>query len=111
MSNAEFKETLRPSKIDVSYQQILNNLLNDTDIELKTHTVRPKNIAILRLLAEMFDSYEMKGCAILLDTFVGWLDRYMVSWNRESRKEVINAISSVEKKQLEGLDRFTTNLE
>lgn len=105
----EFKRTLQPERKDISYQEILNNLLDKTDLDLKTQIQRPKDLATLKTLALYFKSLELTESGDLLILFIEILNTYMVSFNRESRKEIIRAISNI-KKTTDGVERLTTNL-
>lgn len=79
---------------DISLQQILNNLLDGTsDLDLKTHINNPKDMSALYILTIYFKAMKLPKSAKLLDVFIEKFTRYMVSYKRLSRKEIITAIS------------------
>lgn len=81
---------------DVSLQQILNNLLDGKEnLDLKTHIIKPKILASLKTFAEVLDTLSYPKSSKVLERFIVIYLRYMVSFNRESRKEIIKAISSL----------------
>lgn len=109
MSTVEFRETLQPTRKDITYQEILSKLLDSQDLDLKTQINRPKDLATLKTVAIYFQSLLLKESGKLLEVFIEILNTYMVSYNRASRKEIISAISNVEK-VAEGIEKLTTNL-
>lgn len=92
-----FSNILKPNTENIiTYQEILNNLITDKDLELKTHIVAPKQLASLKIIADYFKQLELDSCSELLQNFIDTLNLYMVSYKRLSRKEIIKAISSQE---------------
>lgn len=80
------------NEIDIS--QILNNLIDSTkDIELKTEILKPKQLASLKLLSDFIFSFDLEHSSKLIDDFLDIYFKYMVSYNRQSRQEIIRAIS------------------
>lgn len=99
---------------DITLQQILNNLLDGSkDLELKTHIFKPKQLASLMILSDYSNGKELTKVSNLIDNFVNnYYLRYMVSFKRLSRTEIIKAISNL-RDDLEGLNttqKLTTNL-
>jgi len=79
----------------LSFQEILNTLLQkDENLPLKSHIDKPSQLIKLNVLADFFASLELDDCAILLYNYVDTFLTYMVSYKRESRKEVIKALTS-----------------
>lgn len=109
MSEREFRDTLQPTRKDITYQEILSTLLDKDNLDLKTQINKPKDLATLKIVAVYFDSLDLKESALLLTTYIEILNTYMVSFNRASRKEIISAISHAER-VVEGIDKLTTNL-
>ena len=92
-----FKDILEDSN-DVSLQEILVNLLDgEHDLDLKTHIFKPKQLSSLVILSSYLKSNQCKLSAKLIDDFVKKYLRYMVSYNRMSRTEIIKAVSSLMK--------------
>lgn len=98
---------------DISLNQILNNLLSaDKNLELKTHIFKPKELASLSVLAKYLRDKEFPISAKVLDNFIEMYLKYMVSFKRLSRKEVIKALSSMipEEEELSNRKKLTSNL-
>ena len=110
MSNSVFDDLIESH--DVSLQQILNNLLDGTkDLDLKTQIFKPKQLASLKILTELLGKLKYKESNKMLESFIKTFLRYMVSYQRQSRKEIIKALSSlIETENKELGKRLTTNL-
>jgi len=79
-----------------SIQEILVDLLNgEKDLDLKTHIHKPKQLTSLVILSKYLKANKCKVSGKLLDDFIAKYIRYMVSYRRLSRTEVIKAISSL----------------
>lgn len=97
-----------------TFEEILNTLLKgDKDLDLKTHIHNPKNLAILKSIAdylknELKDIDEKQEIANIIYNFLETFLRYMISFDRLSRKEIIKAIASSEKEL--GDDNFTKKI-
>ena len=110
MSNSVFDDLIESH--DVSLQQILNNLLDGTkDLDLKTQIFKPKQLASLKILTELLGKLKYSESNKMLESFIKTFLRYMVSYDRQSRKEIIKALSSlIETENKELGKRLTTNL-
>jgi len=98
---------------EISLQQILNNLLSgDKDLDLKTHIHRPKQLASLVVMSNHLDDTGFDGSAKLIDKFINKYSRYMVSFKRMSRIEIIKALSHLvdNSDEIGGTRKLTTNL-
>jgi len=85
---------------DISLQKILNNLLDGSkDLDLKTHIIKPKQLASLVSYANYLNTIELTKTSELIIDFVKDFLRKMVSYKRLSRIEVIKAISSFYEKE------------
>jgi len=91
--NNEFPEMI-PTK-DISLQEILNNLLDSTDLELKTEIANPKRLAILSVYSEYLKTNHFPKVSRTVNHFIELYLTYMVSHNRESRKEIIRALTTM----------------
>lgn len=80
---------------NINIEEILSRLLNSDNIELKSHIVQPLHLTILKSLTELAKLYELKKTAQFLDAFILYYLKYMVSYNRLSREEIIRAVSSL----------------
>ncbi|GAH55996.1 unnamed protein product [marine sediment metagenome] len=85
---------------DISLQQILNNLLDGTkNLDLKTHIFKPKQLASLVILSTHLKNIGLKNSAKIIDSFIVKYERYMVSFKRMSRKEIVKALSTLNEKE------------
>lgn len=94
---------------DITSLQILNNLLDgEHNLDLKTQVQQPKKLAILVAITKYLESIKFKESAKTLKIFTEQYLRYMVSYGRESRKEIIKAISKpnkeIENRDIEPFD-------
>jgi hypothetical protein len=74
-------------------EKILVKLLDDKGIELKTEIRDPRALAQLSTLARWLELEKMSQSAKIIDDFVDYFLRYMVSKDRQSRKEIVKALS------------------
>lgn len=97
---------------DMGVQEILNVLLEgDTNLDLKTHILKPKQLSSLIVFANYLKSIELKNSAKLINDFIETFKRLMVSYKRLSRVEIIKAVSSIiEKERLSNTEKLTTKL-
>jgi hypothetical protein len=79
-------------------KELALELFNSQNISLKTEYTAPERIALLQLLADYFNEYEG---ANILEKFIKYFSVNMVSHNRKSRKEFVQAIKSSEEKSEE----------
>ena len=85
---------------DISLQQILNNLLDGSkNLDLKTHIFKPKQLASLVILSSHLKNIGLKNSSKIIDAFIVKYERYMVSFKRLSRKEIVSAFSSLMEKK------------
>lgn len=78
---------------DISFMDILNTLLEKDNLELKTHIFRPKQLAVLNIVADLLETYNLPKSSAIIIKFIDLYLTYMVSYNRESRKEIIKALT------------------
>ena len=97
---------------DISLQQILNNLLDGKhNLDLKSEIFKPKDLASLKILAELLGKLSFNKSQTIIESFIKTYLRYMISFQRKSRSEIIKAVSSLfEKEKLEITNRITKNL-
>lgn len=111
MSKNSVFDELVPSD-DISLQQILNNLLDGKhNLDLKTQIIKPKDLASLKILAELLGKLKYPKCEMIIENFIKTYLRYMVSFERQSRKEIIKAVSSLfEQESKDIISKMTKNL-
>ncbi len=97
----------------ISVEKILNNLINNTDnLELKTEIHKPKELASLVSYA---DYLKESGFIIPYNTIMNFIKsylKYMVSFNRMSRTEIIKALTPSDSKIKDYMDnKFSTKID
>lgn len=92
-------------KKGVSYQQILNNLLDSShNLPMKSRIPKPLNLAILTMVGEYYGKRNLPKSKLLVESFVSILLEYFVSEKGEGRKEVVRALTRLiddEKRELD----------
>jgi hypothetical protein len=94
-------------------QEILNVLLEgDINLDLKTHILKPKQLAALSIFAMVLESSDFPLSAQLINNFIDQYLRNMVSYKRMSRAEIIRALTTMvqEDKTTEGLKKLITDI-
>ena len=97
---------------DMGVQEILNVLLEgDVNLDLKTHVIRPKQLSALYTLAEVLETCGYVKSSELLHAFIEQYLRYMISYRRLSRGEIIKALTTVvQEDNTEGFKKLITEL-
>ena len=110
MSNDIFNELIQST--DITLQQILNNLLDGSqNLDLKTQIIKPKQLASLKVLSDILKGMEFKDSSKILKDFIEIYLRYMVSYERQSRKEIIKALSNLlESENKDLVQKLTKNM-
>lgn len=102
---------LKPVDDELTFEKILNALLDgDKNLDLKTHINKPKQLASLKIVENVLKN---SGCTIssaIVNAFTKKYLRYMVSFERLSRKETIRAISEPREDIKSEKSKFTRNL-
>lgn len=101
-----------PIKQKDNVKEVLSILLDDSNLELKSHIVKPKHLSILKVLAQYFKSFGLKKSSEIIENFITIFLKYMISFNRLSRKEIISAIQNLEqeKKDFTKAEQLIRNL-
>lgn len=77
---------------DKTPEMILSELIDSHDIEMKTEIAQPINLAKLYVVAECLIADGCEGAGQRIKDFISRYLLYQVSYNRQSRKEVIEAL-------------------
>ena len=89
---------------DITLQAILNNLLDGKhDLDLKTHIYKPKQLAVLFIFADYLEKIGLTYSSEVIKSFLDKYERYMVSYNRMGRKEIIKALTHMIEEEQEKL--------
>jgi len=100
-SDDELKRLIESAEGEEFYD-ILKDLVNiDKNLSLKTEINRPRNLAILKIISEYSQSLNLERTNKLLESFIEIFQRYMVSYKRGSRTEIIEALKSKAKSDSE----------
>jgi len=101
MSFEDFLAGLKQEKT----KELALELFNGQNINLKTEYSNPDRIGVLQTIAEYLNDIEASE---ILKTFIKYFSIDMVSYNRKSRREFVEAIKSTEEKseQVEKLKKF-----
>lgn len=90
------KDELESEEDETSLKDILKSLLDaDNDLELKTQVIVPKDIAGLQILASVLKMYDLDDSSELLEEFIEYYLKLMVSYQRRGRKEIVDAVSGL----------------
>jgi len=85
----------------ITLKEILSNLLDKKDLELKTEIHNPRFLTILKMISIQLEIRKYPLSFQVLDKYIYWFLIYMVSYKRESRKEIIHALSYLLEKEKE----------
>lgn len=78
----------------ITRDEILNNLLNGKkNLELKTHIFKPKALAGLKSIEVYLNTHGYVKSAEIIKKFIRTYLKYMVSYKRLSRTEIIKALT------------------
>ena len=89
--------------------QILKEMFNDTDIELKTDLPNSMVVSRARLAAALYQEEKCPKTGKLLKTFLDFYVRDRVSDHRKSREEVIAAVTNLMSRQDPLADKLLGN--
>ncbi|MGV9141362.1 MAG: hypothetical protein ACOC1X_00325 [Promethearchaeota archaeon] len=99
---------------DITLQQILNALISyDKNLDLKTEIYRPKSLAALNVVQQYLKQKKFTKSAETIGTFIDVFLKYMVSYKRQSRSEIVKAFqfsNEALKATLSISDKLTSNL-
>jgi len=99
---------------ETSLNDILMRMLEgDDNLDLKTHIISPINLACLKLYSDFLKMESLPDSGELISNFINILNRFMVSFDRLSRTEIIKAISSLldkEQVRLTLSEKLTTSV-
>jgi len=90
---SELLEKLKKTD-NISYEQILNKLMEKTDISLKTELVAPLEVTIMEEIGNQLKIYGYLKSSVTVLDFVDRYKQNMVSYKRMGRKEIADAVSS-----------------
>jgi len=96
---------------DLSFISVLNNLLNKDNLEFKTHIFKPKQLAVLKIFSGLLKDNNFPISSSIITNFIEYYLTYMVSYNRESRKEIIKALTHLIDDNQESNKRISDTLE
>jgi hypothetical protein len=86
--------------------KILNSLLDEDNVAMKTEIAKPLTLTRFEALAKWCKDEKMHKCTKTLLDFVFNFRRNMVSYNRQSRKEIISALTESFKEERRLTDKL-----
>lgn len=92
-SDNPLDDLLNKGDVTLDAHTILNKLLTNDDIALKTELHNPLALAQLKTLAEYFKSINFINCEKTINAFIEAYCEYMVSYKRQGRLEITKAVS------------------
>ena len=111
----QISELMREDTVDAN--KILDSLLDPKNIDLKTHICDPVTFALFQSLVDNFEKLAMlekhtkKQLPItdkLLKDICDDLKNFLVSWNRESRKEITETLKATKQEDAGAKSLFRT---
>lgn len=76
-------------------QKIVNEIVNDNNLELKTEIVHVSETTILQIHQEFLEQNQLHKSANTLARYLNTLFRFSVSKNRKSREELIRMVEAL----------------
>jgi hypothetical protein len=98
---------------DITYEQILNSLLDSKDLVLKTEVKEPQKLAGLKIFGKYLEQIGFEEGSSLIEMFIEILNEFMVSYDRQSRREIVDAVKSMFEKKSVSMslsEKLTTNM-
>jgi hypothetical protein len=81
------------SENEESFEKILLALLDKENLTMKTEIQKPLNLTRLYIFGAWLKAEKMDRCSQLIDSFIQKYLEFMVSNKRQSRKEIIQALT------------------
>lgn len=99
---------------EITYQKILSSLLDKSkSLTMKTEIRSPQKLSGLYILSKYLKKKDMVNSGNLLSSYIDIINEYMVSYNRQSRKEIIDAVKSMFESRSTSLsisEKLTSNM-
>jgi hypothetical protein len=108
MEEKIFSELLETK--ETKLEDILSNLINRNDVELKTEIHNPLTISTLDVLAISLKENNLNISSNLLANFLLWFRINMISYKRLSRQEIIKGIIGLREEVMEERKSFLDKL-
>lgn len=88
---------------ELTGNKILSDLLNEKGIDLKTHICSPVDFAILNAVVDNLEpllfTKSKKKCNLEKDIII-YLKKFLISWNRMSRKEITDTLKATKEQEI-----------
>jgi hypothetical protein len=95
----------------ISTNEILALLIQvDKDLDLKTEIAFPLQHTKMFILGKYLGATNKPKCEKIIDITLNKLHRFLISKNRQARKEILRAISHLSENENEGYKAFVKNL-
>ncbi len=87
------------------YDVIKQLMTGNADLDLKTEISKPRPLAFLNVIIDFCNNNNLKQSANILESFRNHYLRYMVSYQRSGRKELVEILKE-RKKELESKEEI-----
>lgn len=87
------------SKFDAQ-QAIVSQLLDDSNLETKTELEKPLRFSCLTIFQEVLKDNELTYSSKIIEMFIIKSCKFLISHNREGRKEIISALQAFNQQQM-----------
>ena len=91
------------SQLDRELAQLVSSLMTLDNLELKSEVINPLNLTRLKTFGQWAEREGIDGAGKLIDDFIDYYLRYMVSNKRQGRSEVVRSISEIKTKMAKTL--------
>ena len=95
---------------EASLEKILANLLDTKDIELKSEINDVASITVLKTLGDYLEKKKLPNSAALIQCYLQDFLKYMVSYSRKGRMEIIDAVKGLGQRTFDLKDKLTKDL-
>ena len=97
---------LMKGKKGVSYQQILNNLMDSShNLPMKSRIPKPLNLAVLTMVGKYYNKRYLPDSSLMVKGFVEIILEYFVSEKGKGREEIIKALAHLMDEEKRELDK------
>lgn len=93
--SSELKEVFENNAKFDSQKEIITRLLDDNNLETKTELDKPLRFSVLHIFQEKLKENHLNDSSIILERFLNYSFKYLISKNRQGRKEYIEALQMI----------------
>jgi hypothetical protein len=90
--SSEIEKIFNDSAKFDAQQEIISRLLDDTNLETKTELDKPLRFSCLSIIQETLKDNTLNKSSLILEHFLKFSFKYLISHDRKGRKEYIEAL-------------------